>query len=198
MEDVVVFIDPFDRSVGLRPPQGHADAVFVSHNHYDHNNITTLKDDPAVIDAPGEYSIKGINAIGIDTFHDEKEGAERGRNTVFLIESEDMRICHLGDLGTDLTSSQLEEIDGVDVLLVPVGGKVTIDGKKAAELVRKIEPSIVIPIHYKVKGSLIDIADEKKFCNEMGTCPSEKVSKVTIKKKDLEEKSMEVMIMRLE
>lgn len=197
-EDVVIFTDPFDKSTGLRPPQGHADIVFVSHNHYDHNNVSALKDNPVVIDLPGEYSAKGVNAVGLDSFHDDKRGMERGRNTVFVIESEDLRICHLGDLGCDLTSEQLEKIDGIDVLFIPVGGKYTIDGKKAAELAKKIEPKIVIPIHYKIKGSNIDISDEKKFCSEMGKCPTSKTSSLLIKKRDLEGKNMEVVIMSIE
>jgi L-ascorbate metabolism protein UlaG (beta-lactamase superfamily) len=182
---VVIFIDPFDKSVGLRPPQGHADIVFVSHNHKDHNNAAALKDNPLIIDLPGEYSIKGINAVGIDSFHDQHEGAERGHNTVFVIESEDIKICHLGDLGTDLGLKQTEEINGVDILLMPVGGKYTIDGKKAAEIARKLEPAVVIPMHYKMKGMNSDIVDEKKFCSEMGKCPNQRVSKLTFKKKDL-------------
>ena len=109
-----------------------------------------------------------------------------------------MKICHLGDLGTDLTGKQLDEIDGVDVLMIPVGGKFTIDGKKAAEIAKKIEPAIIIPIHYKMNGSTIDIEDETRFCQEIGNCPKEKTAKLTIKKKDLEGKSMEVVLMGLE
>ena len=205
-EDVVIFTDPFDRSIGLRPPQGHADIVFVSHNHPDHNNISALKGDPVIIDLPGEYSARGINAIGINSFHDSVQGAERGLNTIFIFESEEMRICHLGDLGSELDAKQLEEIDGIDILFVPIGGKFTLDGKKASDMIKKIEPKIVIPMHYKIKGSNLDISDEKKFCSEMGNCPprlgeagpSQKIAKLTIKKKDLEEKNMEVVIMSIE
>lgn len=197
-QDVAIFMDPFDKSIGLRPPQGHADVVFVSHNHPDHNNTAALKDDPLVIDLPGEYSIKGINAVGIDSFHDEKSGAERGHNTVFVLESEDIKICHLGDLGADLNSQQMEEINGVDILLIPVGGKHTIDGKKAAEIARKLEPAIVIPMHYKMKESNADVTDEKKFCSEMGNCPSQKTGRLSIKKKDLEGKNTEVVVMNIE
>jgi L-ascorbate metabolism protein UlaG (beta-lactamase superfamily) len=197
-EEVVIFTDPFDKSIGLRPPQGHADVVFVSHNHPDHNNAAALKDNPLIIDLPGEYSVKGINAVGIDSFHDEKEGTERGRNTIFILESESIKICHLGDLGINLNPGQFEEINGVDILLIPVGGKFTIDGKKAAEIARKIEPAIVIPMHYKVKDSNIDASDEKKFCSEMGNCPTQKVNKLSFKKKDLEGKSIEVVVMNME
>jgi L-ascorbate metabolism protein UlaG (beta-lactamase superfamily) len=197
-EDIVIFFDPFDKSIGLRPPQGQADIVFVSHNHPDHNNVSAIKGTPLIIDTPGEYAIKGINAVGIDTFHDEKEGAARGRNTVFKIDSENIKICHLGDLGTDLTSKQIEDME-VDILFIPIGGTYTIDGKKAADIVRKIEPAIVIPMHYKIKGLTVDkIEDEKSFCNEMGNCPKEKVSKINIKEKDLEGKNMEVILMNIE
>lgn len=194
-EDIAVFFDPFDKEIGLRPPQGQADVVFVSHDHHDHNNVSAIKGEPVVIDAPGEYSVKGINVIGTDSFHDNVEGAERGHSTIFILEVEDLKICHLGDLGCDLSGKQLEEIDGVDVLFIPVGGKYTLDGKKAAELVRKVEPAIVIPMHYKIPGSTVDVDDEKVFCSAMGNCPKEKTAKLNIKKKDLEGKSMETVLM---
>lgn len=194
-EDIVIFFDPFDKETGPRPPQGQADIVFVSHNHHDHNNVEALKGNPIVINTPGEYSVKGINIIGVDAFHDSKDGSERGHSTIFIIETEDIKICHLGDLGTDLNAKQLEEIDGANILLIPVGGFYTIDGKKAAEIVRKIEPSIVIPMHYKMNSTIMKIDDEKIFCDDMGNCPKEKILKLNIKKKELEEKNMEVILM---
>jgi L-ascorbate metabolism protein UlaG (beta-lactamase superfamily) len=181
--------------LGLRPPQGQADAVFVSHDHPDHNNIGAIKGNPVVLDTPGEYAVKGINVIGLDSFHDEASGMERGHSTIFILEAEELKICHLGDLGTDLSEKQLDEIDGTDILFVPIGGTYTIDGEKAAELVHKVEPAIVIPMHYKTAGSNLKIDDEKKFCAEMGNCPKEKTAKLTIKKKDTEGKSMEVVLM---
>lgn len=197
-QDVVTFLDPFDKSVGLRPPQGQANLVLVSHDHADHNNVEALKGEPRVVDIPGEYSVQGINIIGIPSSHDNKSGAERGQNTIFVLESEDMRICHMGDLGSDLSEKQLEAINGIDVLMIPIGGKYTIDGKKAHEIIKKIEPKIIIPMHFKMKGTLIDIQDEKEFCDEIGTCPKERLSKINLKKKDLEEKNMEVVIMGIE
>lgn len=197
-EEVTIFCDPFDKMIGLRPPQGSADIVLVSHDHPDHNNAGALKGDPYVVDIPGEYSVKGVNIVGISTFHDDKGGAERGLNTVYVFESEDIRLCHLGDLGADLTEKQLETINGVDVLMIPVGGKYTIDGEKAAQIVKKIEPKLVIPMHYKMKGLSVEIEDEKKFCQAMGNCPKEKINKITLKKKDLEEKNTETVLMGVE
>lgn len=194
-EEVVLFFDPFDKETGPRPPQGQADVVFVSHDHHDHNNTEAIKGNPVIISTPGEYSVKGINVLGIDSFHDSEQGAQRGRSSIFIIETEDLKICHLGDLGSDLSEKQLDEIDGVDILFIPIGGNFTIDGKKAAEIIRKIEPVIAIPMHYKTADSKISIENEEKFCSEIGNCKRDKISKLTLKKKDLEGKSMEVIIM---
>lgn len=185
-EEITIFTDPFDRAIGLRPPQGHADIVTISHSHFDHNNTSALKDDPFVVDAPGEYSIKSVAIEGIDSFHDDKKGEERGRNTIFLIESEEIRICHLGDQGDILTEKQVEALGEVDILMVPVGGKYTLDSEKAEKVVGQIEPKIIIPMHYKVKDLKIDIADEKEFCKAFGE-KSNGETKLVIKKKDLEE-----------
>lgn len=195
-EDVAIFLDPFDKKIGLRPPHGQADLVMVSHDHYDHNNVSALKGDPAVIDIPGEYSVKGVNIVGLASEHGPTENPVI--NTIYILESEELRICHLGDLGTKLDEKQLEEIDGVDILMIPIGGNYTLDAKGAVDLIKKIEPAIIIPIHYKINGSTVDVTDEKKFCAEIDNCPKEKVSKLNIKKKDLEGKNMEVILMSIE
>jgi L-ascorbate metabolism protein UlaG (beta-lactamase superfamily) len=88
-----------------------------------------------VIDGPGEYEIHGAFITGISTFHDAEKGAERGRNLCFILEMEDIKVCHLGDLGHAPTAEQAEGITGADVLLVPIGGTSTIDGARAAEIV---------------------------------------------------------------
>lgn len=191
-EEINIFIDPFDKEIGLRPPQGQADLVLVSHHHHDHDNVQSLRGEPFVIDIPGEYSFKGVSLIGIPSFHDPEK---KNLNTLFLLEAEEMKICHLGDLGTDLDQKQMESLGSVDILMIPIGGKYTLDYKKAIDLVRKIEPAIIIPMHYKISGSTLDIDNEKKFCNQIGNCSKTKVAKINLKKKDLENKMMEVIIM---
>jgi len=194
-EDAVIFTDPFDKSIGLRPPQGKADIVTISHSHPDHNNPDALKGEPVVLDLPGEYSIKGVSITGVGSFHDKVQGAEYGHNVIFVIESEGVRFCHLGDLGMPLDKKQLEEVNGVDILAIPVGGPHSLDAKEAKTVVDQIEPKIILPMHYKIPGLKLKIGDEKGFCKEIGTCPREKMAKLILKKKDLEGAERKVVLM---
>ncbi|MFO7807386.1 MAG: MBL fold metallo-hydrolase [Candidatus Moraniibacteriota bacterium] len=196
-EDVVIFTDPFDKSIGLKPPQGNADIVTVSHDHFDHNNVSTLKGNPFVVDSPGEYSIQEIAIEGIESFHDKNKGEERGRNTIFTIKSEDIKICHLGDLGHKLNEDQIERIGTVDVLMIPVGGVYTIDSKEAEEVIGQIDPKIIIPMHFKLPELKLDINGDEKFSKEFGVKIEEEVPRLTLKKKDLRDIENKVVVMSL-
>ncbi|HZZ98744.1 MAG TPA: MBL fold metallo-hydrolase [Candidatus Saccharimonadia bacterium] len=152
----IVITDPFDSKIGLNMPKVSADLVTVSHQHPDHNAIsrvapTVRRDKPFIVDAPGEYEVAGISVFGYPTFHDDKKGAERGPNIMYAIHLDGLVVVHLGDLGHALDDKTLEKLEKVDVLLVPVGGKFTIDAKTAVEVIRDIEPSYVIPMHYKTE-----------------------------------------------
>lgn len=183
---LVLVTDPFAKEAGLTPPRLQADIVTVSHQHFDHNNVETVGGSPFLINMPGEYEIKGITVRGIPSFHDKVEGAERGNNIIYCLRVENISLCHLGDLGQEkLTAQQLEQMGDVDILFVPVGGKYTLDGSEAAEIVNQIEPKIVIPMHYKVSGLAIDLDNEKEFLKEIGE--AETIDKLTLKKKDLPE-----------
>jgi len=189
--------DPFDKSIGLKPPRCEADIITVSHEHYDHNNTSVLKGSPLIINTPGEYDLKDVIILGIDSFHDMKEGKERGSNTIFIIEAENIRICHLGDLGQkELTGEQLEKIGEIDILMIPIGGIYTIDGERAITIINQIEPKIVIPMHYKIPHLNIKLQGPDEFLKEMGTV-KEVVEQLTIKKKDLLKKDMRVIVMRV-
>ena len=118
-----IVIDPFDEETGLKVPNFSADILLVTHLHHDHNNIKAIKGAPFLIDGPGEYEVKGVFVQGIPSFHDDKEGKEKGSNTIYTIEAEDIKFCHLGDLGQkQLTDEQVDEIGSIDVLMIPVGG----------------------------------------------------------------------------
>jgi L-ascorbate metabolism protein UlaG (beta-lactamase superfamily) len=154
---VVLVVDPFDEETGLRLPKLEADVVLVTHDHHDHNNVKAVQPvpgsqgEPILIDGPGEYDIKGVFVRGIPSWHDQANGKEKGANTIFVIETEDLKICHLGDLGQkELTTDQVEQIGEVDVLLMPVGGVYTISSKEAVKIMAQIEPAITIPMHYQL------------------------------------------------
>ncbi len=192
-ENISVVSDPFDSSVGLKVPNIEADIVSVSHNHFDHNNVSALRGKPFVVDCAGEYDIKGVIIEGIKSFHDEKKGDDRGENIIFRFDIEGISLVHLGDLGDVLDNKQLEKIGGVDILFIPVGGKYTLDAKKAVEVISQVEPRIVIPMHYKTKDSKIDIDGLDKFIKEIGIEPIYE-EKLKISKKDLPSEDMSLVI----
>jgi L-ascorbate metabolism protein UlaG (beta-lactamase superfamily) len=193
-----VITDPFSpEMVGLKYPKVSADIVTVSHDHKDHNQADLVKDTRMVINTPGEYEIMGISIIGIPTFHDDKKGALRGKNTIFVIEIEDIRVAHLGDLGHVLSEKTIDKIGEVDILLIPIGGEYTINPSQSAQIVRDMEPNIAIPMHYKVDGmdekTFGKLSDEKSFLAEVGYMV-ERTDKLVIKKVSLEEEKKVVVI----
>lgn len=195
---ISVVTDPFDaKTAGYAPIKQTAEVVTVSHNHYDHSYVQAVQGDPLIFDSPGEYEAKGTEFRGILSAHDDSGGSERGLNTIFVMDVDGIKICHLGDLGAELSSEQLEQMDGIDVLLIPVGGTYTIDAKEAAKIVSEIEPRIVIPMHYdtkegKVGGGKMDGVD--KFLHEMGVTPETK-ERLKITKNDLPEEP-EVVVLK--
>lgn len=163
--------DPFDDYVGMVLPKTSADIVTVSHDHKDHNAVskitaTTRREKPFIIDKAGEYEVGGISVFGIESFHDNSQGAERGKNFIFTALIDGVSVCHLGDLGHELTTAQLEAIGTVDVLLCPVGGLFTIDPETAVNTIKAIEPSIVIPMHYRTDFHNPDVFSGMKTLND--------------------------------
>ncbi|MEI7498276.1 MAG: MBL fold metallo-hydrolase [Candidatus Falkowbacteria bacterium] len=194
-DGVTIVTDPFDPKIGLKAPRMEANILTISHDHYDHNNRDAIKGDPYTIDAAGEYEIKGVAIEGVESFHDSKKGAERGKNIIYRIEFDDIVIVHLGDLGQNsLESKQLESLVGADILLIPVGGGYTLDAKRAVEVVSQIEPKIVIPMHYKIPGLTVDIEGVEKFVKELGIKPREE-EKLKISKRDLPQEDMELVLL---
>lgn len=196
--DLTIVIDPFSKDIGLTPPRFRSDLVLVTHSHYDHANAESLTGEPFVINGPGEYEVKNVYVHGIETYHDEVQGKERGMNTVYKIEAEGLRIAHMGDFGEkELRDTTVEELGDVDILMVPVGGKFTIDSEGAAKAVKKIEPRLCIPMHYKIPGLKIALDGVEAFLKEMGTAKVEAQEKLTIKKKDLgEDEKTKVIVLK--
>jgi len=195
-DGVTLVTDPYSDDIGLKMPRFEADIVTVSHSHHDHNNIGALRGNPFIIDTAGEYETKGVFVEGVEAWHDAAEGKERGKNIIYRIEMEDISITHLGDLGHILDTKQLEKLEGTNILLIPVGGKYTINATKAVEVISQIEPRIVIPMHYKVPGLKIDLDGVEKFIKELGLKPRQE-EKLKILKKDLPQEDMELVVLEL-
>ncbi len=193
-EDVVIVTDVPEKGTGLRAPQGEAQLVLLSHQSPEALELEVVKGEPIKLSVPGEYSAKGISILGFPSVRDDKDGAERGQNTIFLFETEEITLCYLGALGVEPSPSVIEKLSGVDILFVPASGVDTLAVNKTDELVRKIEPKVVIPMHYKISGMTTKLPDVKAFCDAVGNCPKESIAKWNIKEKDLEGKNMEVIL----
>lgn len=198
---VSIAIDPFSEEIGLRFPKTEADILLVTHNHSDHNNIKGVQgipfkeggETPFLISGPGEYEIKEIYIEGIQSSHN-NQTKENGENTIYTIEAEDLKICHLGDLGQkELTSRQLEEIGNVDILMIPVGGVTTIDAKEAVKIMSQIEPKVIIPMHYHLPKLKMKLEGLDKFLKTVGVKNVEPLPKLTIRKKDISEEEVKII-----
>ncbi len=174
-KNVTLITDPFSPQPGHPQGEAHklgkmnAPIVTISHNHPGHNFAEGIGGDPRVVRGPGEYEISDVLITGVPSYHDAKRGAERGRNTIYVIHMDDLVICHLGDLGHTLQEEQLEEVADADILLIPISGSNTLSAAQAAEVISQVEPRVVIPMHYHPNMGVGDGPDPlDKFCREMG------------------------------
>jgi L-ascorbate metabolism protein UlaG (beta-lactamase superfamily) len=175
-----VVTDPFPPSLGPRLSRLEADLVTVSHSHENHSYVQAVAHTPYVIEGPGEYEVGGVSVLGLPTFHDASSGAQRGRNTVYVIELDDVRVCHLGDLGHKLVDSDLEALGAIDALLVPVGGGTALNATQAAEVVRQVEPRVVVPMHYAHPAIRKELEPLERFLKEFGLAAAEPQPKLSL------------------
>ncbi len=180
-----VVTDPYSAELGEMPGKPTANIVTVSHQHPGHSNVAAVGNDPRVVVGPGEYEISGVLIVGVGTFHDDQRGAERGKNTVYLMDIDEVSLCHLGDLGHRLGAEHMEELESVDVLFVPVGGGSTINGSGAAAIVRQLEPRLVVPMHYRTDTGGAGLAPVEDFLKEMGLKDVEPQPKLTVTRSNL-------------
>ena len=145
----MILTDPYNEELPYNKITDKPDYVTVSHDHFDHNAVELLEGSPEVIKKSSGFEDDNISVEGISVYHDDAEGDKRGENIIFVIDTDDFKIAHLGDLGHDLNNKQLSKLKNVDILLIPVGGNYTIDAKRAKKIVDEIDPKIVIPMHYK-------------------------------------------------
>ena len=180
-----VITDPYPPDLGYSLGKPTAHIVTVSHQHPGHSYVQGVGGGPKLITGPGEYEIRGVLVIGVATFHDADRGRKRGRNTVYIMEVDEVSVCHLGDLGHVLTIEQVEEINNVDVLLLPVGGMSTINAPMAAEVVRRLEPKVVVPMHYKTQAVSRQLESVERFLKEIGVKQLNPQPKLSLTKSSL-------------
>jgi len=160
---VRIITDPYtpDSSIQHGEIRELADVVTISHEHFDHNNAESVRGRPVVLRQSGE--VKGISFRAVRVYHDSARGKQRGSNTIFCFNVDNLNVCHMGDLGHILDEKQLEEIGRVDVLLIPVGGTFTVDADTASRVVAQIKPSITIPMHFKNEKVRLPVATVEAF-----------------------------------
>lgn len=166
-----VLTDPCPPEVGYKLHDIACDAVTVSHGHFDHCYLQCASGDPVIINTVGTRMVKNIRITGFPAFHDKCGGAERGGNLLFLFEIDGMRVMHAGDQGHLLSPAQADEIGKVDVLLVPIGGKYTLDYLGARQFANQLRPGVVIPMHYRTpQYALTDLDDVNNFIDTVQDC----------------------------
>jgi L-ascorbate metabolism protein UlaG (beta-lactamase superfamily) len=183
--NATIVTDPYSPDFGYSLGKPTAGIVTVSHPHPGHSYVEGVVGEPRTVQRPGEYEVKGVLIVAVDSFHDDAKGVKLGRNTIYLMDVDEVSVCHLGDLGHALTPDQAEQLEDVDVLLVPVGGKSTIDAAAAAGIVRQLAPKIVVPMHYRTDAYDGGLESAGAFLKEMGQSDVEPRPKLTVTKSNL-------------
>ncbi len=195
-EEVTIVTDPYSEKVGKLPRNLAASILTISRKtHEHHNNKDAVAEGAFLIPDPGEYEVKGIPIYGIPAKHELKESKDYHRNTMFHFIIEDMHVVHLGGAQETLTDEQLAQLGEVDVLMIPVGGGDVLDAAKAADLASRMEPRIVIPMHYKMAGLELKAAGPEAFLKELGL-KAEETDKLKIAKKDLPQEDTHLVVMK--
>ncbi len=158
-----VVVDPYENTVGFEMPTVTADVVTVSHEHKDHSCVSKVDGSPTILNKMGVFDIGGVRMFSAKTYHDNKKGEKRGKNLLFRYRMDGVDLCHLGDIGEECSPMLAEIVAPVNILMIPVGGRYTIDAETAKDYIDKIMPDIVVPMHYKTRESDYNIAKLSDF-----------------------------------
>ena len=189
-KEATIITDPFHKDSGLVAPRGAADIVVLAQkNKKLYNSTSGISGEHFDVTDPGEYDVKGVTVTGIPLKQEDTY------ITIFLIESEDIRILNLTHIKDfNLKEEELESLGDIDVLIIPVGGNTVLSASSASKAVNSIEPKIVIPSHYKMGDLILDLDPLEKFIKEMGG-KKEEMEKFSFKKKDLPEEGTKVIVL---
>ena len=179
--------DPHDgKSIGIPAPSVTGDIILVSHDHYDHNSVKSVEKDGSKVILDGrKRTIDNVEIKGVDSFHDEAGGAKRGNNIIYKFTMDEIKFCHMGDLGHELDDDTANKLGDVDILFIPIGGTFTVDDKKAWNVINKIKPKIIVPMHYKIGGLSLPIAGPDKFLEQSDCKVIHVGNEIDIEKEDL-------------
>lgn len=191
-----IVCDPYSDEIGYAMRKVSADAVTVSHGHYDHNAVQNVDGAPILINGGQNNGLAGVEINSIKSFHDTSRGKKRGENTIFKFRMDGIDVCHLGDLGEECSSALIDELLPVNVLLIPVGGTYTIDAEMAKEYVDRIMPEVVIPMHYRDKGCKLDIDKVDAFLNLFDDVEEAEESAIELMRNDLNDDTKIVVLRR--
>ena len=185
--DKTLVTDPHDgKSIGIPAPSVTGDIILVSHDHYDHNSVKSVEKDGSKVVLDGrKRTIDDVEIKGVDSFHDEAGGAKRGNNIMYKFTIDGIKFCHLGDLGHDLDDESINKIGEVDILFIPIGGTFTVDDKQAWDVINKIKPKIIVPMHYKIGGLSLPIAGPDQFLDQSKYKVIHVGNEIDIEKEDL-------------
>lgn len=194
-----VVTDPYDGpNVGLPPIKLKADVVTISHDAPGHNHAKAVRGRRRTISGPGEFEIGGVFITGIRMMPKGKKKEKKNNNTLYVFDFDGLTVAHLGDLSYVPSQAQIENLGPVDLALVPVGGGGALTPAKAAEVISLIEPSVIIPMHYKTGDEELDLGPLSRFLSEMGIAKSEPQPSLKITKGGLTDETSVVVLSRTE
>lgn len=199
-KETVLVTDPFPPEKEDKTSQLSANIVTVSHDHYRHNFVQGVSGNPMLINGPGEYEVAEVFIWGYPSFHDNEGGTRLGKNTVYLMHWEDLTICHLGDIGHIPGPELASKLSNVDILMIPAGSGSTLVASMAAQVVRLLEPRVIIPMHFRTAGGTAsekiaqDTETVNKFLAEVGGKDTVPQPRLTISRSSVPEKAKVVLL----
>ena len=179
---VKVFTDPYDESVGITMIPLKADVITMSHGHHDHCEESQIIGEPVILREDAPLSLGGISITAHASYHDDAQGAKRGPNFIRVFEAEGLKVVHMGDQGCMPDDAILSAIHGADALFIPVGGFFTLDAAGAREVIARVEPKCVIPMHVRTKRCPYPIDPISVFMKEMGCGDMEPAAALELEK----------------
>ena len=194
-----VVTDPYDpQAVGYDPGKLRAEVVTVSCDKPAHNYVKAIRGKAFEINGPGEYEIGGVFITGVRINGTRKSKTEEAvRNTVYVYDYNGLKIAHLGELNSVPSQTEVEGLGEVNVALVPVGGRTSLNAAKAAEVISLLEPSIVIPMHYATSKSVMKLDPLSKFLKEMGLTSVETEESIKLSSANVLPEETRVMVLEL-